>query len=118
MTFAVGQRVVLNTPDNLVFHGAGATIVELTPWGAHVATAAGAAGRFRALFAEMSPALADFPQDPATSAGPKSRGVRGTASARDMGYSGEVCVHCQGVRTRRSGSCLVCEECGATGGCG
>jgi len=38
-------------------------------------------------------------------------------TARMSGYTGDMCSTCMGVRMRRNGSCLVCEDCGTTTGC-
>ncbi len=37
--------------------------------------------------------------------------------ARLSGYTGDQCSNCYGVRMRRNGSCLMCEDCGTTTGC-
>lgn len=37
--------------------------------------------------------------------------------ARTMGFTGDVCVNCGGVRMVRNGSCLMCNDCGTTTGC-
>lgn len=37
--------------------------------------------------------------------------------ARAQGYTGDTCTSCSGVRMRRNGSCLVCDDCGTTTGC-
>ncbi len=37
--------------------------------------------------------------------------------SRLSGYTGDECSTCHGVRMRRNGSCLVCEDCGTTTGC-
>jgi hypothetical protein len=34
------------------------------------------------------------------------------------GYTGDVCDACGGARLRRGGTCLVCDDCGSTSGCG
>jgi hypothetical protein len=87
-----GTRVRLNTPDNARLHGAAATVEAVTPWGAHVRTAAAATGQFRALSAEMRP--------------------------EPVAYTGNCCDTCGSVRLRRAGACLVCEDCGSNSGCG
>ncbi len=38
-------------------------------------------------------------------------------SAKAMGYTGNQCIICSGVRMRVSGHCEVCEECGNSSGC-
>jgi hypothetical protein len=37
--------------------------------------------------------------------------------AVQSGYTGDPCNQCHGFRTKRNGSCLVCEDCGTTTGC-
>jgi ribonucleoside-diphosphate reductase alpha chain len=34
------------------------------------------------------------------------------------GYSGDVCTSCHSIKMIRNGTCLMCEECGSTTGCG
>lgn len=38
-------------------------------------------------------------------------------AAKRIGYTGETCPSCGSIRMRRSGTCSVCEDCGATTGC-
>lgn len=38
-------------------------------------------------------------------------------SPRDMGYTGNVCSSCGGVRMMVAGHCEVCADCGTTTGC-
>lgn len=138
-----GDAVRLNTPDNLTLHGAPAKVVEVTDWGAHVATAAAATGRFRALYDEMD---RDGPEllvagyaDPVilggaeTSVGltvPAAVGIvaakaitgnghaaAGKAQSKGKGYSGDACDQCGSFKMRRNGTCLLCDDCGATSGC-
>lgn len=40
-----------------------------------------------------------------------------TEAAMRIGYTGETCPACGSIRMRRSGTCSVCEDCGATTGC-
>lgn len=40
-----------------------------------------------------------------------------TEAAKQIGYTGETCPACGSIRMRRSGTCAVCEDCGATTGC-
>lgn len=40
-----------------------------------------------------------------------------TSTAQGLGYTGETCPACGSIRMRRSGTCSVCEDCGATTGC-
>lgn len=39
------------------------------------------------------------------------------AEAKAGGYTGEPCPTCHGFKTRRNGSCLLCEDCKSTTGC-
>ncbi len=103
-----GDLVILNVPDNPRLHGASAVVDRLTDWGAHVRTAAAATGRFRASHEEMGLVRADLMLVEALNA----------ARSRRQGYTGDVCCNCQGVRMRRNGACLVCDDCGTSGGCG
>ncbi|PZQ18925.1 MAG: hypothetical protein DI565_00525 [Ancylobacter novellus] len=40
-----------------------------------------------------------------------------TGTARAIGYTGDVCGDCGGFRMRRTGACVVCDDCGRSGGC-
>lgn len=47
-------------------------------------------------------------------------GVRPKTPASEAllkGYTGDSCDQCGSVRMRRNGTCLLCEDCGATTGC-
>jgi hypothetical protein len=102
MNLREGQTVVLVTPENRRLNGATATIVELTPWGAHVTTPAAATGKYRALASEMVlPIKYDQPHPEMATQ-----------------YTGDVCTRCGGTRMRHVGTCSVCEDCGESGGCG
>lgn len=37
--------------------------------------------------------------------------------ARTMGFTGDVCVGCGGVRMQQNGTCVMCADCGQTTGC-
>lgn len=37
--------------------------------------------------------------------------------ARQQGFTGDTCVHCQSMRVRTNGTCHVCADCGETTGC-
>ncbi len=39
--------------------------------------------------------------------------------AKQMGYTGDVCgnAECRGLRVRKNGTCLLCDDCGQTSGC-
>jgi hypothetical protein len=39
------------------------------------------------------------------------------AAAKDLGYTGDVCMACGGCRMRRNGACLLCEDCKNSSGC-
>ncbi len=97
-TLKPGTKVILNVPENPRLHHKQAIIKEVTDWGAHVYTHVAATGNFRALHEEMI--------------------IQGSEpSSRDAGYTGDICGQCQGVKMRRNGSCLLCEDCGSTSGC-
>jgi hypothetical protein len=93
-----GDPVRLNVPENPRLHRRPATVEAVEARGAHVRCAAAATGRFRALWSELEP----WP---------------GRRAALAAGYCGEPCGTCGGVRTRRNGTCLVCDDCGSTTGC-
>jgi hypothetical protein len=40
------------------------------------------------------------------------------SSAISAGYTGSICDQCGSTRMRRAGTCEVCDDCYATGGCG
>lgn len=98
--------MVLVTPENPALHGAEGKVAGLEPWGAHVATPAAASGTFRAGWEEMEPV----------------RHLNGCGlnkeEARDQGYTGETCDVCQSLKVRWNGPCKICDDCGASGGCG
>lgn len=37
--------------------------------------------------------------------------------ARSQGYTGDQCTHCNSMRMKTAGHCMVCEDCGTTTGC-
>ena len=37
--------------------------------------------------------------------------------AQQLGYEGDMCTNCGGFKMKRSGHCLVCDDCGTTTGC-
>lgn len=43
--------------------------------------------------------------------------VQSPPSPREMGYTGNICSECNGVRMQIAGHCEVCSDCGATTGC-
>ncbi len=96
----VSDRIRLHVPENQRLHGASGVVVETAEWGAHIHTGAAATGKFRALFSEMIPE------------------ARAPVMAVLEGYSGDCCDKCGSGRMKRCGSCLTCESCGSTSGCG
>ena len=38
--------------------------------------------------------------------------------ARSRGFTGDVCSTCGGFAMKRAGTCLTCQACGSTTGCG
>ena len=91
-TYATGDRVRLDCPENERLHGASAVVAAVAPWGCHVRTTAAATGRYRASWDELRP---------------------------DQGASGDICGDCGSANMTRAGSCLLCKDCGSTsGGCG
>jgi hypothetical protein len=103
---AVGDRVLISTPDNPRADGQPATVAAIADWGAHLSTAFGS-GSFRAAWGEMLP-----PDRP-----PAVRTSAPVAATRAAGFSGEICSKCQGQRLVRSGTCNTCMDCGETTGC-
>lgn len=100
--FMLGDIVRINTPDNPRLHNTQAEVLELTEWGAHLDAPAAATGRFRALYEEMV----------------STRKATAPTKKKEDGYTGDICIHCNGSRMRRTGSCLTCEDCGDNSGCG
>jgi hypothetical protein len=41
----------------------------------------------------------------------------GVMEAKAQGYTGDQCSHCNSMRMKISGHCMVCESCGTTTGC-
>ena len=37
--------------------------------------------------------------------------------AREAGFTGDICMNCNGSKMRRNGTCLKCDDCGETTGC-
>jgi hypothetical protein len=48
----------------------------------------------------------------------RARKAKLLEEARTRGYEGDFCDMCGAATLRRVGSCLRCDSCGATGGCG
>lgn len=143
--FSKGAKVTLHVPENARLHRSTAVVEELTEWGAHVLCPAAATGKFRALYSEMllegggskQPQLATkrvARSDSGVGGGISGMGVVSDETpvdlyypalskdgergqAREEGYTGDFCDQCGGCRMRRNGSCLLCEDCGATSGC-
>ncbi len=119
MTIAIGTKVMLLVPDNPRLNGATATVKEIRSspegegWYAVVACGKAGSGSFRALDCEMVESMGGPLQ--IASKGHKN-GVHAT-SAKEQGYSGDVCDICGSSRVRRKGSCLGCDECGSSSGC-
>lgn len=40
-----------------------------------------------------------------------------TEVARQQGYTGDQCSHCNSMRMQMAGHCMVCADCGETTGC-
>ncbi len=119
-----GDVVMLDVPYNPRLHGATATVAVMETWGARVQTAAAATGKFRALWSEMRK-LEDGSEESVEEKVVKkqlehssSGGTIGKPSfAKVVGYTGDVCLHCGGFKMQRSGTCLLCMDCGQTTGC-
>lgn len=48
---------------------------------------------------------------------PPKPAVNDVQMSRLQGYTGDTCMHCQGMRMVRNGTCLKCMDCGETTGC-
>ena len=99
-----GDRVLLVNTDIPRLEGQEAEVVEVTAWGAHVATSAAATGRFRAHHSEMMAVRQVYR---AAHLGPPKM----------LGGAFGTCDVCGGSRMTRNGNCLLCQECGSTSGC-
>jgi hypothetical protein len=96
----VGDRVRIVGSGNAVLEGAAGVVLELADYGALLDLPAAATGRYRAGWWELVPLEADRNgHAPATS-------------------SGQFCDHCGSADLMRTGPCLTCRACGASGGCG
>lgn len=99
----VGDSVIINAPENDRLDRTKGVVREVTPWGAHLFSEAAASRQFRASWDEME----------------LLREVNGQMDkAVQQGYTGDVCPACGGLKMRRAGSCLCCDDCGGTSGCG
>lgn len=105
MPLRVGDRVRIIAPDNPRLHLSTGVVLTLEDWGAHLAAPAGAFGRYRAGWWEMERLGGD------------ANGHATASVAVLSGYDGACCDTCGSMRMRRTGSCLVCEDCGRSGGC-
>lgn len=47
----------------------------------------------------------------------KDRAIYQRQAARSQGYTGDQCSHCNSMRMKVAGHCMVCEDCGTTTGC-
>lgn len=123
-----GDKVRLNTPDNPRLDGARAIVETTTEWGAHVLTDAAATGKFRALYSEMiieregTILLAEKAATHAHSNGGYQElknpyVLRDNKQAKSEGYTGDACDTCGGLKMKRNGACLLCEDCGTSSGC-
>lgn len=135
---SVGDRVVLNVPENHILNGRRGVIKEIRDWGVFVATDAAATGEFRALWSEI------FYEDQSkietvieekitltesysvsqrngetngTLTTNSSSSISSAKKSRSEGYTGDSCDICGSFKTRRTGSCWTCEDCGTNGGC-
>ena len=60
--------------------------------------------------------LVESPPPPVIKSPPALRKMTRDA-ARLSGYPGESCSNCQGIRMKRAGTCMVCDDCSQTTGC-
>lgn len=100
MSLRPGSKIHLVVPENPRLHNAQAVVKKLTDWGAYVNCPAAATGEYRALYSEME------------------EGGKNGHSRTMPCYTGDVCSNCGTLRMRRNGTCLVCDDCGTTTGCG
>jgi hypothetical protein len=104
--FKPGDPVQINTPDNPFADGKVATVTAVHGWGCELATDF-ATGHFAASFDELKRIIARRP----------SSDVQTAKVARESGYTGNACDKCGSVRVKRTGPCVVCEDCGENSGC-
>ena len=98
-----GDQVILHVPENPRLHGARGTVALVTEWGAHVSVQAAATGGYRAGWGEMISA---------------SQTNWKKLAEPVLSPTGDVCDTCGGSNMKRAGACLVCVDCGSSGGCG
>lgn len=105
--WAIGDDVYINTPENSVAHGRVGVIKCFHSWGVYLTTNFGS-GEFRCLWSEIT--LND----------PLAVHTNTQAKPRNTNYEmpGIHCEDCGSEEFTRSGTCLVCVNCGkTTGGC-
>lgn len=112
MTLRPADRVKLILPDNLHLDGQLAVVAAITDYGAYVITKVGS-GCFRALFSEMVKL-----EETNGSTRKARKVVPETLYAVEMGYTGDLCETCGCLTMKRVGTCLTCDNCGSTSGCG
>lgn len=98
----IGDEITLfNTGNCFIPDGTQAVIEELTSYGALVKTEATKTGKYRAGWDEIS-----------------HHEGNGRGKPKQSSPTGEICQTCGGVNMIRAGSCLTCQDCGSTTGCG
>jgi hypothetical protein len=76
-------------------------------------------GRADELFRGTSPRTLPPPHPPPPNGTGQDEALLTTLElARLSGYSGDACQKCHGLRVRRTGTCLTCEDCDSNEGCG
>lgn len=111
MNLKPGDAVRILAPGNARLDGTAAVVESVAEWGYHLAAPAAATGHYRALPDEVEPLQRPHAQ-------PGMRPLRrAVLDAREQGFTGETCGHCQGLRVVRNGNCTVCRDCGQTSGC-
>ena len=113
-----GDEVYLNTPDNPRLHGARAVIQVVEEWGVHVEVFRLATGRFRALWSELSVTPPSPIDNHTVKPVPNKVKVTKQSVRSHTGVSGEFCSKCGSADMLRAGSCLCCQNCGESQGCG
>ena len=116
MTVQPGDYVLLDVPGNPRMHGQVGVVDRVEWWGAHLQAVAAATGKYRALHCEMV-SVRGCDRVPAMAEADTMMGDAYVPTA-NTGHTGDVCDCCGGIRMRRSGTCLLCDDCGQTSGCG
>lgn len=62
--------------------------------------------------------LEGAPPAPAVPPRPPAAILSAHELAREQGFTGDLCAHCGSDRMLRVGTCLTCQACGSTTGCG